>query len=122
MVADFRDLSPNRRTPLLSDSSSTPSSRRWRRRSCAGSGSRSGVRELSVRVREAREGLNPKTQERVQTPARRRPLFRVAKKLYERINRSTVSRSGEVAADIDSGGPSGEKERFKRKLDPGPEH
>ena len=40
-------------------------------------------------VREAREGLNPKTRDRIQVPARRRPLFRVAKELHERINRST---------------------------------
>ena len=40
-------------------------------------------------VREAREGLNPETRERVQIPARRRPLFRVGKKLHGRINHST---------------------------------
>ncbi len=48
-----------------------------------------GFGSFRVRVREAREGLNPKTRERFQIPARRRPLFRVAKELHERINHST---------------------------------
>ncbi len=48
-----------------------------------------GFGSFRVRVREAHEGLNPKTRERIQIPARRKTLFRVAKKLHERINRST---------------------------------
>ncbi len=48
-----------------------------------------GFGSFRARVREAREGLNPETRERVQIPARRRPLFRVAKELRERINHST---------------------------------
>ncbi len=75
-----------------------------------------GFGSFQVRVREAREGLNPKTRERVQIPARRRPLFRVAKELHERINLSRLPHSGEGVAEIDPGGSVGE-ERFKRKLD-----
>ncbi len=48
-----------------------------------------GFGSFQVRVRKAREGFNPKTRERIQIPARRRLLFRVAKELYERINHST---------------------------------
>jgi integration host factor subunit beta len=48
-----------------------------------------GFGSFRVRVREAHEGLNPKTRERIQIPARRRLLFRVAKELHERINHST---------------------------------
>jgi integration host factor subunit beta len=48
-----------------------------------------GFGSFRVRVREAHEGLNPKTRERVQIPARRKALFRVARKLHERINHST---------------------------------
>ena len=50
-----------------------------------------GFGSFRVRVREAHEGFNPKTRERVQIPARRRPLFRVAKELRERINHSRPS-------------------------------
>ncbi len=68
-----------------------------------------GFGSFQVRVRKAREGLNPRTREQIQIPARRKPFFRVAKELRERINLSTVSRSTEGAADIDSGEASGEK-------------
>ncbi len=77
-----------------------------------------GFGSFRVRVRKAREGFNPKTREPIPIPAKRKPLFRVAKELRERINLSTVSRSTEGAVDIDCGGASGGKQRFEKKLDP----
>ena len=35
-----------------------------------------GFGSFQVRVRKAREGLNPKTREQIQIPARRKPFFR----------------------------------------------
>ncbi len=49
-----------------------------------------GFGSFRVRVRKAREGFNPKTREPIQIPARRKPFFRVAKELRERVNLSTV--------------------------------
>ena len=63
-----------------------------------------GFGSFRVGLRKARRGLNPKTREPIQIPARRKALFRVAKKLRERINRSPVPRSVELAAGIASGG------------------
>ncbi len=63
-----------------------------------------GFGSFRVRVLKAREGFNPKTREQIQIPARRKPLFRVAKELRERINLSTDPHSGEGVADVDSGG------------------
>jgi len=77
-----------------------------------------GFGSFRVRVLKARDGFNPRTREPIRIRERRKPLFRVAKELRERINLSTVSRSAEGAADIDCGGASGEKQRFKKKLDP----
>jgi len=68
-----------------------------------------GLRSFQVRVLKAREGFNPKTREPTQIRERRKPLFRVAKDLRERINLSTVSRSTEGAADTDCGGGVGWK-------------
>ena len=62
-----------------------------------------GFGSLRVRVLKAREGFNPKTREPMQIPARRKPLFRAAKELRERINLSTDPQSGEGVADVDSG-------------------
>ena len=56
-------------------------------------GERSEIRgfgSFRVGVRKAFEGFNPKTRERIQIPASRKPFFRVAKGLAERINHSTV--------------------------------
>ncbi len=52
-----------------------------------------GFGSFRVRVLKAREGFNPKTREPIQIPERRKPLFRVAKELREKINRSTDPRS-----------------------------
>ncbi len=48
-----------------------------------------GFGSFRVGVRKAYAGFNPRTRERIQIPARRRLLFRVAKELHERINHST---------------------------------
>ena len=63
-----------------------------------------GFGSLRVRVLKAREGFNPKTREPIQIPARRKPLFRAAKELRERINLFANPHSGERVADVDSGG------------------
>ena len=68
-----------------------------------------GFGSFQVRLWKAREGLNPKTREQIQIAARRKPLFRVAKELRERINLSTDPHSGERVADVDSGGDRGRK-------------
>ena len=54
-----------------------------------------GFGSFRVGLRQTRKGFNPKTREPVQIPALRKPLFRVAKKLRERINHPTDHRSAE---------------------------
>jgi len=44
-----------------------------------------GFGSFQVKVREAREGRNPKTGEEVKIPAKRTPFFKVGKELKERI-------------------------------------
>ncbi len=44
-----------------------------------------GFGSFQVRVRQAREGHNPRTGELIHVPTRRRPFFRVAKELKERV-------------------------------------
>ena len=61
-----------------------------------------GFGTFRVGVRQARMGFNPKTREPVQIPASRKPFFRAAKKLRERINHPTHQRSAEGAAEVDS--------------------
>jgi len=45
-----------------------------------------GFGSFQVKVREAREGRNPKTGEEVHIPAKRTPFFKVGKDLRERVN------------------------------------
>jgi integration host factor subunit beta len=45
-----------------------------------------GFGSFQVKVREAREGRNPKTGEEVRIPAKRTPFFKVGKELKERID------------------------------------
>jgi integration host factor subunit beta len=45
-----------------------------------------GFGSFQVKIREAREGRNPKTGEEVQIPAKRTPFFKVGKELKERID------------------------------------
>ena len=47
-----------------------------------------GVGSFQGKVREAREGRNPKTGEEVRIPAKRTPFFKVGKELKERIDRA----------------------------------
>ncbi|MFQ5513128.1 MAG: integration host factor subunit beta [Myxococcota bacterium] len=47
-----------------------------------------GFGSFQVKVREAREGRNPKTGEEVRIPAKRTPFFKVGKELKERIDRT----------------------------------
>jgi integration host factor subunit beta len=44
-----------------------------------------GFGSFQVKIREAREGRNPKTGEEVKIPAKRTPFFKVGKELKERI-------------------------------------
>ena len=50
-----------------------------------------GFGSFQVKVREAREGRNPKTGESVRIPAKRMPFFKIGKELYERINQEPAS-------------------------------
>ena len=50
-----------------------------------------GFGSFQVKIREAREGRNPKTGEEVKIPAKRTPFFKVGKELKERIE---ATRSG----------------------------
>jgi integration host factor subunit beta len=45
-----------------------------------------GFGSFQVKVREAREGRNPKTGEEVQIPAKRTPFFKVGKELKEMVD------------------------------------
>jgi integration host factor beta subunit len=47
-----------------------------------------GFGSFQVKVREAREGRNPKTGEMVSIPAKRTPFFKVGKELKEMVDRS----------------------------------
>ncbi len=44
-----------------------------------------GFGSFQVKIREAREGRNPKTGDEVKIPAKRAPFFKVGKELKERI-------------------------------------
>ncbi len=55
-----------------------------------------GFGSFQVKVREAREGRNPKTGEEVHTPAKRTPIFKVGQEVTERAG-STVPQCGTVA-------------------------
>jgi integration host factor subunit beta len=55
-----------------------------------------GFGSFQVKIREAREGRNPKTGEEVKIPKKRTPFFKVGKELKERIDqawRGSKSRS-----------------------------
>ena len=47
-----------------------------------------GFGSFQVKIREAREGRNPKTGEEVRIPRKRTPFFKVGKELKERIDRA----------------------------------
>jgi integration host factor beta subunit len=56
-----------------------------------------GFGSFQVKVREAREGRNPKTGEEVQIPAKRTPFFKVGKELKEMVDAS----KGPLPPDLD---------------------
>jgi integration host factor beta subunit len=56
-----------------------------------------GFGSLKVKDREEREGRNPKAGESVRIPAKKYPLFRIGRELYERINRTAPS-AGSMSA------------------------
>jgi integration host factor beta subunit len=62
-----------------------------------------GFGSFQVKVREAREGRNPKTGEEVRIPAKRTPFFKVGKELKERIDASGRGRSGEAPSGSRAG-------------------
>ncbi len=47
-----------------------------------------GFGSFQVKIREARDGRNPKTGEMVNIPAKRTPFFKVGKELKEMVDRS----------------------------------
>ena len=53
-----------------------------------------GFGSFQVKVREAREGRNPKTGEEVKIPAKRTPFFKVGKELKERIEAKRKQEAG----------------------------
>ena len=53
-----------------------------------------GFGSFQVKVREAREGRNPKTGDEVRIPAKRTPFFKVGKELKERIDQARDTTSG----------------------------
>ena len=54
-----------------------------------------GFGSFQVKVREAREGRNPKTGEEVRIPAKRTPFFKVGKELKERIDQTRQRDTGD---------------------------
>jgi integration host factor subunit beta len=70
-----------------------------------------GFGSFQVKVREAREGRNPKTGEEVKIPAKRTPFFKVGKELKERIEAKRKLEAGSKPSPVprpsaDSGGRS----------------
>ena len=57
-----------------------------------------GFGSFQVKIREAREGRNPKTGEEVQIPAKRTPFFKVGKELKERIDSERPTSAPAAAA------------------------
>lgn len=54
-----------------------------------------GFGSFQVKIREAREGRNPKTGEEVHIPAKRTPFFKVGKELKEMVDTSRPSQARE---------------------------
>ena len=57
-----------------------------------------GFGSFQVKVREAREGRNPKTGDEVHIPAKRTPFFKVGKELKEKVDEAPVSSKALVSA------------------------
>jgi len=60
-----------------------------------------GFGSFQVKVRDAREGRNPKTGEPVHISAKRTPFFKVGKELKEMVDRSGPASDGEASAAQD---------------------
>jgi len=58
-----------------------------------------GFGSFSVKVRNARDGRNPKTGEKVKVPERRTLAFTVGKELRDRLNRGHAPEAATVGAD-----------------------
>jgi integration host factor subunit beta len=50
-----------------------------------------GFGSFVSKIREAREGRNPKTGEKVSVPKKRTPFFTVGKELKERVNTASIA-------------------------------
>ncbi len=61
-----------------------------------------GFGSFQVKVREAREGRNPKTGEEVRIPAKRMPFFKVGKELKERIDQTRQQDIGDGERSVGS--------------------
>jgi integration host factor beta subunit len=57
-----------------------------------------GFGSFQVKVREAREGRNPKTGEEVRIPAKRTPFFKVGKELKEKVDEAGPTAPPRLAA------------------------
>jgi integration host factor subunit beta len=62
-----------------------------------------GFGSFAVKVREPREGRNPKTGKKVLVPRRRAPYFTVGKELRDRLNPAEVSSPRPVSQGYSSG-------------------
>jgi len=58
-----------------------------------------GFGSFQVKVREAREGRNPKTGEEVRIPAKRTPFFKVGKELKEKVDEARSLASQKAVAE-----------------------
>jgi integration host factor subunit beta len=70
-----------------------------------------GFGSFQVKIREAREGRNPKTGEEVRIPAKRTPFFKVGKELKERIDdawRAERDGQGSASSPAQSGSAGGD--------------
>jgi integration host factor beta subunit len=63
-----------------------------------------GFGSFQVKVREAREGRNPKTGEEVQIPAKRTPFFKVGKELKEMVDATSPGGGAEEASSAGARG------------------
>ncbi len=59
-----------------------------------------GFGSFQVKVREAREGRNPKTGEPVQISAKRTPFFKVGKELKEMVDEAPTSSAASGAKSV----------------------
>ena len=60
-----------------------------------------GFGSFAVKIRQAREGRNPRTGERVRVPRRLTPYFTPGKELRDRLNAMASTGAGENESEID---------------------